>query len=271
MRRAVWHHLGAVAILGLSGLLTTRGVWDLSAEVVGTRFFGYGALTLLALALMAGPLARLAPGVFPWLVPARRALGIWSAVAAGIHFLFVIQMLEFYGVEKLQDLYLRPPLTAPSIISSSDINPFYSDWTRAVNWTGTGAAAILIFLALTSSDTMERWLGAQAWKHLQRQVYTAAALVTCHFGLMWAQRLKSSPPKLAYGWWLLAAAFVLQLAGVAHTVLTYRRHQARSPGSTSSRPTQPPAAGNPPRPANPTQPANPPHSASPTHPPVAGG
>ncbi|MCG0239853.1 MAG: ferric reductase-like transmembrane domain-containing protein [Firmicutes bacterium] len=269
MRRAFWYHLGAVAILGLSGWLTTREVMDVPAGVLGTRFFGYGALTLLALALMVGPLARLAPGVFRWLVPARRALGVWSAVAAGIHFLFVLQMLEFHGVDKLRDVYLRPvPISQSIVYVASDPGPLYSDWTRAVNWTGTGAAAILIFLALTSSDTVERWLGAQAWKHLQRQVYTAAALVTCHFGLMWAQRLKGSPPKLAYGWWLLAAAFLLQFAGVARTVLTYRRHQARSPAPTASRPPQPPAGDGTSRPSSRT---DPPAASGPTRPPAGIG
>lgn len=242
------HHVWAVAILLAAGLSTTVTLpthgpaaprtWGIFPPeqvpgTVGTRFFGYGALVLLSLALAMGPLARLQPRRFARLIPYRRAVGIWSALAGVIHLLFVLQLVswDFYAKTWLT-LFVRPNVWFTE--TGGRMVRYYValEPVSVVAWTGLLALALLLVVALVSNDRAQRFLGQASWKLVQQWSYTAFLFVTLHLLVMrYAGKLKLSPPLVRWAFWALGATALLQFAGFCYTV--YKR-RGRSGADTAA-------------------------------------
>ncbi|MFZ5815628.1 MAG: hypothetical protein ACOY93_10060 [Bacillota bacterium] len=242
---ATWkHHVTAVGILLAAGLWTvlipprpgdTRPFPFLMPEqapgALGTRFFGYGALVLLGLALAIGPLARLRPGWFARWIPYRRAIGIWSALSGAVHLLFVLQMLTFdfyrqmYG-PSWYHLFVRTMTVVDSNGESFTRYFLRADVTSWVAWTGLLALLLLLVVAAVSNDWAQKLLGQSAWKLVQQWSYSAFLFVALHLLLMkYGAKLKVSPPLTRWALWLLLAVALLQAAGFVYTV--WRRERRR--------------------------------------------
>ncbi len=229
LHRQPWiTHVGAAVLLLFIAWATTRGAIRLSysaAAVVPLRGTAYAALGLLCLTLSLGPLARLWPRWFGALLPARRAAGIWSAVAGGAHLLYALEYLTAYGKETLRQVFfaVQPMALGMSIPRGPkgwvpDLTP-----TGIACWVGIVALTGLAVLALTSSDLAERWLGQGSWKWLHSRVYGIFALVLLHYALVSISALKGSPPRLHWFWWVVAATVLLQAAAFVATTRRRRR------------------------------------------------
>lgn len=226
-------HLVAVALLLLTGLAVSLslapGLAQADAQVwlrwIGLRFFGYGALVMLGAALAIGPVARLQPRRLSRLLPYRRAVGIWSTVAAGLHLLFALTMASsnlrlpnwpalfvqiFRGYHANGTLILQYglPTTALSMVA----------------WTGLLAFLLLLLVALVSNDFAQKRLGQATWKLIQQWSYTAFLFVALHIGIMTTAggKLKGSPQLMGWAIWFVLGVATLQAAGFVYTVAKRR-------------------------------------------------
>lgn len=112
---------------------------------------------LLILALMITPLRMLAPEWrwLRWLLQQRRAIGVAAFGYAALH-------LYFY------------------LLSMETIRNILAEFLALGIWTGWGAIAIFLPLALTSNDRAVSLMGSR-WKSLHRLAYVAAALTLLHW------------------------------------------------------------------------------------------
>lgn len=222
------HHAVALLVLSAGAWMGLAGLPDLAPkESLGVRAFGYGALLLLGVTLAIGPLARLQPRLFSRLLPYRRATGIWSAVSALHHLLYMPTLVGNYRLTLWSIFGTRT--TYPGGTSQFSV----AIWDRMVGhlplmaWTGGIALAILLVIALVSNDGMQRWLGQSTWKLVQQQAYTAFVFVALHILTMkYVAKLKTTPPLLWWAPWLLLIVAGLQFAGFVYTVWKKRSDRA---------------------------------------------
>lgn len=229
MLRRFTPHIWGVMFLVAVGALTCIPLLkrELIPGLLGTRFFGYGALLLLGLALIIGPLARLRPRPFARFVPYRRAMGIWSALSGIAHLLFVLQMVghEFYRKTWLTLFVQRfPEFDAPGnapIHYGLNLEP-----VGIVAWLGLIALSLLLLIALVSNDRLQRFLSAATWKLVQQWSYTAFLFVSLHLLTMqFGGKLKLSPALAGWALWFLLAVALLQAVGFGHTIWKRRSRQ----------------------------------------------
>lgn len=232
--RSFGYHLAAI-LLG-----TAVGIWSMgegteqfsrlsmeqmSTTVLRVRGTGYASLVLLGLALAIGPLARFWPKGLSRLLPWRRAVGIWSALAGGLHLYFVWilvtrQTWEFYRKPILQ--HFLTTIVFPDGGSASMLSLQTS--LSLVMWLGLIALSIMTLIALVSNDPAQRFLGQSRWKLIQQQAYTAFLFAALHILVMqYAGKMKGNPPLIAGVTWFLLAIALLQSLGFLITVWRYRR------------------------------------------------
>ena len=115
---------------------------------------------LLIVALAVTPLAKLFPAArwTRWLAANRRAIGVAAFGYAALHALFYVVAMG----------------------SAADM---LAELGAAGIWTGWAALALLVPLALTSSDRAMRALRA-GWKRVQRLAYPAALLTLAHWAFV---------------------------------------------------------------------------------------
>jgi len=118
---------------------------------------GEWSARLLVVALALTPLSILfqRSAALRWLLARRRAFGVAAFGYAALHLLFYV--LDMGGV---------PPMLGEVALPGI--------------WTGWAALALLLPLALTSSDSAMRAL-KRGWKRLQRLAYPAAILTFAHW------------------------------------------------------------------------------------------
>lgn len=118
---------------------------------------GEFAARFMIVSMMATPLHMIWPKAAwtRWLLRSRRALGVAAFGYAALH-----TLIYLVDVETLQDALAE-------------------FWTLGI-WTGWAAFAIFIPLAVTSNNTLQRYL-AKAWRPLHRWVYAAAILTLMHW------------------------------------------------------------------------------------------
>jgi sulfoxide reductase heme-binding subunit YedZ len=92
---------------------------------------------------------------------------------------------------------------------------------------GVGALALMLPLALTSTDRMQRALGTRRWLTLHRLVYPAAVLAALHF--LWLVKRDLREP-LVY-----ASILALLFLGRIPVVLARRRRQRSRPGGAAAK------------------------------------
>ena len=125
--------------------------------------FGFVACILLATVLAFTPLRVLFP---KWSVALalnrhRRLVGVSAFAYAALHF---TTHLIYEGGTDLGAI--------PKIFQTAVSKPF--------QLTGLITLTILLVLALTSFNTVVRWLGGKLWKNIHRLAYVAAALAAYH-------------------------------------------------------------------------------------------
>jgi sulfoxide reductase heme-binding subunit YedZ len=161
----------AIYLIGLMPAVSTfyLGLIDqLGADPMRTleQTLGLWALRFLIASLAITPLRRLGG---PNLVPYRRAVGLLAFYYALMHLTVYIALDQGFDMPAIvADIIKRPYITI-----------------------GMLAFALLVPLAITSTDGMIRRLGAAAWRKLHRLVYVAAAAAAIHFVLV----VKSWPPE----------------------------------------------------------------------------
>lgn len=121
------------------------------------RSLGTWALTLLLVTLAVTPLRRLTG----WnaIMRLRRLLGLYAFFYACLHFLFYFGVDQFFDFSAiLEDIVKRPFITV-----------------------GVLCLLLLIPLAVTSTNAMQRRLGGKRWQLLHRLVYLIAAGGVLHY------------------------------------------------------------------------------------------
>lgn len=147
-----WLALAAPSV----SLLARAGATDADLDLL-TAASGEWATWFLVAALAITPLLRLVPALGP-VRPQRRAIGLAAFGTALVHLGLYIATMGDLGA-------ILAELSAPGI------------------WTGWLALALMLPLALTSSNAAMRALGS-AWKRLQRLAYAAALLTFVHMALV---------------------------------------------------------------------------------------
>lgn len=161
----------AIYLVGLMPAVSTfyLGLTDqLGADPMRTleQTLGLWALRFLIGGLAITPLRRLGG---PNLVPYRRAVGLLAFYYALMHLTVYIALDQSFDMRAIvADIIKRPYITI-----------------------GMLAFALLVPLAITSTDQMVKRLGAAVWRKLHRLVYVAAAAAAIHFVLV----VKSWPPE----------------------------------------------------------------------------
>ena len=136
-----------------------------------TRSSGDWTLYFLILTLAITPLRRLSGQ--HWLQALRRMLGLFAFFYACLHFTTFIWFDHFFDLAEIgRDVWKRPFITI-----------------------GFAALLLLIPLAVTSTDAMQRRLGRR-WSQLHRLVYGVALLALLHFWWMRAGKQNFAEPIL---------------------------------------------------------------------------
>jgi sulfoxide reductase heme-binding subunit YedZ len=149
-----------------------------------TRSSGDWTLYFLALTLAITPLRRLSGQ--HWLQAMRRMLGLFAFFYACLHFTTFIWFDHFFDLGEIgRDVWKRPFITV-----------------------GFAALLLLIPLAVTSTNAMQRRLGRR-WSQLHRLVYGVALLALLHFWWMRAGKQNFAEPIL------MSAIIMILLAGRA--------------------------------------------------------
>ena len=163
-----------VALDALRGRLGANPI-----EAILNRF-GYWTLVFVLLALVPTPLQRLSG--WTWMAPHRRMIGLFAFFYACLHVGTYIGVDQFFDWRAIvADVVKRKFITI-----------------------GMLAFAMLVPLALTSTDGSVRRLGYARWKRLHRLVYAAAVCGVVHF--IWRVKADLREPLL------FAAALAVLLA-----------------------------------------------------------
>ena len=163
-----------VALDALRGRLGANPI-----EAILNRF-GYWTLVFVLLALVPTPLQRLSG--WTWMAPHRRMIGLFAFFYACLHVGTYVGVDQFFDWRAIvADVVKRKFITI-----------------------GMLAFALLVPLALTSTDGSVRRLGYARWKRLHRLVYAAAVCGVVHF--VWRVKADLREPLL------FAAALAVLLA-----------------------------------------------------------
>jgi methionine sulfoxide reductase heme-binding subunit len=150
--------------------------------------FGFWTLTFVMLALVPTPLQSLFG--WKWLAPYRRMVGLFAFFYGFLHLATYVGVDQFFDWKAIAaDVVKRKFITI-----------------------GMLAFALLVPLALTSTNAAVRRLGYVRWKRLHRLVYLAAVCGVVHF--VWRVKADLREP-------LIFAAVLTLLLGLR--VATYRR------------------------------------------------
>ena len=147
--------------------------------------FGYWTLVFVLLALVPTPLQRLSG--WTWIAPHRRMIGLFAFFYACLHVATYVGIDQFFDWRAIvADVVKRKFITI-----------------------GMLAFALLVPLALTSTDGSVRRLGFARWKRLHRLVYAAALCGVVHF--TWRVKADLREPLLFAA--ALAALLAVRLIG----------------------------------------------------------
>jgi methionine sulfoxide reductase heme-binding subunit len=183
--------LALVAVDALGGRLGANPI-----EAILNRF-GFWTLTFLMLALAFTPLQALLG--WKWLAPYRRMVGLFA------FFYGFLQLATYVGVDQFFDW----KAIAADVVKRKFIT------------IGMLAFALLVPLALTSTNAAVRRLGYARWKRLHRLVYLAALCGVVHF--VWRVKADLREP-------LIFAAVLTLLLGLRVVTLLRARQRASIAG-----------------------------------------
>ena len=133
-----------------------------------TRALGTWTINFLLITLSVTPLRKITG--WHWLLRLRRMLGLYVFFYAFLHLTTYLWLDKFFDWQAIaKDILKRPFITI-----------------------GMSAFALLLPLALTSSNTMLRRLGGKLWQRLHRAVYVIAILGVVHY--WWLVKLNVTLP-----------------------------------------------------------------------------
>ncbi len=165
--------LGLLAYNAFTDNLSANPISDITNET------GVWTLRLLVMTLSVTPLRR----ITGWssLQRFRRMLGLFAFLYVCLHFTTYIYLDKFFDwQEMIRDIAKRPFITV-----------------------GFTAFALLIPLAMTSFDSVMKWMGGKRWRRLHRIIYVCAALGVIHY--LWLVKADTHRPVI-YG---IIVAFLL--------------------------------------------------------------
>ncbi len=171
------------ALIPLALLLVAAWQDELGANPIEkiTHETGYWTLTFLLLSLSLTPFRRLSGA--NWLLRFRRMLGLFAFFYACLHFTTYLVLDQFFDWPAIaKDIFKRPYITI-----------------------GFTAFVLLMPLAVTSTNAMQRRLGGKHWKRLHRLSYLIAGAGVVHF--IWLVKKDLTRP-------LLFAAVLALLLGI---------------------------------------------------------
>lgn len=160
--------IGALTALLVTAFWATRPEW--SPDMRLWRAVGDTAIVLLFGSLALGPAARLWPSVgriLPW----RRQVGVWAAMAAAVHGFLVLNGWARWSVGRLLGYEFVPQLGR-----EVRLEPGFG----LANLVGLVALAWMLVLLATSSDRALRFLGPVAWKWVHHGAYVVFYLTVLH-------------------------------------------------------------------------------------------
>lgn len=163
-------HLSVLLLTALLVALFWASRPEWVADMRLWRAVGDAAFVLLAATLALGPAAKLsvtAGRLLPW----RRQLGVWAAVAASLHALLVFSGWARWDLGRLFGFEYVAQLG------------YVARWEPGfglANLIGLVALGWLLVLAATSTDRAVRGLGPAAWKWLHSGAYTVFHLSVLH-------------------------------------------------------------------------------------------
>lgn len=185
-------------------------VWSFQQDELGanpieavTRGMGLWALRFLLITLAVTPLRKLAHQ--PWLGRLRRMLGLFTFFYACLHLTTYVWFDQFFDWSAIaKDILKRPFITAGMI-----------------------AFALMVPLAVTSTNAMVRRLGGRRWQELHRTIYAIAMIAILHF--WWMVKLDTRQPVI-YG---------LIVAGLLGMRIWWREQERRRQLAGAYRPGRP--------------------------------
>ena len=125
-----------------------------------TRATGELAMIFLLLSLAVTPLRRLLG--YAALARFRRIVGLLAFLYASLHFVTYVWFDKFFAVaEMARDVVARPFITL-----------------------GFAAFALMIPMAVTSTNGWVKRLGGKRWSRIHRRVYAVGILAVLHFALL---------------------------------------------------------------------------------------
>lgn len=160
-----------VVVLAVAGVLAfaeSRAEW--SPMHRWNRAVGDMSLVLVALAMAAGPMARLWAWARP-LLPWRRELGVWGTLLALVHTVIILDGWVEWDLLRLFGYQFHPLLGEYVMV----LHGF-----GLANVIGIAALVYGIVLALSSNDRSQKLLGGSVWKFLQQGAYVLWALALAH-------------------------------------------------------------------------------------------
>ena len=219
-RRWLVRHAGAAVITGASLAVFWAARPEWSSEMRLWKAVGDASLILLLLTMAIGPLGRL------WrpaakLLPFRRELGIWFAIAATLHTVLILDGWARWSVERLLGFEFVAQLGR-----TARMEPGFG----LANIIGLVALTWALALAATSSDWALRRLGPSAWKWLHNAAHIVFWLTIVHVAyflfLHYTASFHKQPPPP--DWFrapflvLASGVVLLQMAAFAMTVRNRR-------------------------------------------------
>jgi sulfoxide reductase heme-binding subunit YedZ len=171
LRRLVRHYLVLALASGAMMLAVSFTVPSQDFLFRSSMATAYAGLALLGATLITGPWNVLRLRRNPVSSDLRRDMGICGAVLSLAH---VVIGLQVHSRGAMIHYFLRPP------------DEGHASWGLRfdrfglANYTGLGAALLIVLLAALSNDWSLRSLGGRRWKALQRNNYALFALVVIH-------------------------------------------------------------------------------------------
>lgn len=166
-----------IVVFVLCLLPFARLAWGIYGDTLGAnpiefiiRDLGRWALKFLLITLCITPLRKLTH--WGWLMRFRRMLGLFAFFYATAHWSIYISLDQsFDWIAIAKDIVKRPFITV-----------------------GMLAFTLLIALAITSTNGMQRRMGYDNWQKLHRAVYAAGILAVLHF--WWLVKLDTTWPRI---------------------------------------------------------------------------
>ena len=169
MKRVGWRLTALVTVLILAGLALHFGVsgWTAASVTAGIDATGRSSLALFSIAFVTSSVQRLWPSsLSQWMLQNRRWIGLSFASSHAIHLALIIAM------------------------SIDFPDPFLSQ-QPAGKWLLGGVGYLFVALmALTSTNTAQRWMGMKNWKRLH---LVGSYWLWAQFALTYVSHVKKGP------------------------------------------------------------------------------